>query len=71
VQDAVAIALLNGCYVVGPLVLVGIPVWLLFTRWWWVGVGLVTAYLYFSFDGSERRLGATPLLPPLGWRITA
>lgn len=42
---------------VGPLVLVGLPVWLLFTPWWWLGVGLITAYLYLSFDGSERRLG--------------
>jgi hypothetical protein len=63
VRDAVALTLLNGCYVVGPLVLVGLPVWLLFTPWWWLGVGLITAYLYLSFDGSERRLGTLPIPP--------
>jgi hypothetical protein len=69
VRDAVALTLLNGCYVVGPLVLVGLPVWLLFTPWWWLGVGLITAYLYLSFDGSERRLGTRHQSPPTNFRL--
>jgi len=52
------VAALNGCYLMGPLVLGVLPLWLCFTsQWWWLGLALITAYLYLSFDGAEHKLG--------------
>jgi hypothetical protein len=53
-----SIFLFNLCYLFGPLLAIVVPFYLIFfSSLWWVGILIVSLYLYFSFDGSERRLG--------------
>jgi len=62
-------------YAGGPALLILGPVWLLFSRWWWIAVTLLPLYIYLSFDGSEYRTGKVrrhlidlPILRPI-WQF--
>ncbi len=58
-HTVLALILFNMCYVIGPLIVVSVPLYLVVcTSLWWLGVLLITTYLYLSFDGSERNLGS-------------